>query len=161
VAMITPRVHTPVFLATRLLFNERLRWRVFESDVTIGIDGDGYSIAGRRKSAPHIACIKGVLGDAIRFERGATRMSMEFQARLEAQHARRADLVINISDYCAGRLDELYGVRNAAIVPELIDLEAWNSLFHSNPDSPDPKKFAVLSVCRFYPRKRLDVLLRA
>src|SRR5262249_46293106 len=29
------------------------------------------------------------------------------------------------------------------------------------PDSPDLEKFTVLSVCRFYPRKRLDVLLRA
>ena len=161
VAMITPRVRTPIFLATRVLFNERLRWRTFESDATIGIDGDGYSIAGRRKSAPHIACIKGVLGDAIRFERGATRASMEFQARLEAKHARRADLVITISKYCAGRLDELYGVKNATVVPELIDLEAWKRLFHSNADSPDPTKFTVLSVCHFYPRKRLDVLLRA
>jgi glycosyltransferase involved in cell wall biosynthesis len=26
---------------------------------------------------------------------------------------------------------------------------------------PDPRKFTVLTVCRFYPRKRVDVLLRA
>src|SRR5262245_21384877 len=70
VAMITPGVRTPIFAATRMLFNERLRWRTFESDLTMGIDADGYSIAGRRKSRPHIACIKGVLGDAVRFERG-------------------------------------------------------------------------------------------
>lgn len=161
VSMITPRVRTPIFLATRVLFNERLRWRAFHGDATIGIDADGYSIAGRRKSAPHIACIKGVLGDAVRFEKGATRASMEYQARLEAKNAQRADLVITISNYCAERLNELYGVKNAVVVPELIDLEAWSRRLHSNPGSPDPEKFTVLSVCRFYPRKRLDVLLRA
>jgi hypothetical protein len=65
---------------------------------------------------PHVACIKGVLGDAVRFETGATRASMALQARLEARHARRAGLVITPSQYCARRLAELYGVKNAAVV---------------------------------------------
>jgi len=95
------------------------------------------------------------------FETGATRASLALQAWLEAKHARRADLVITISRYCAERLKELYGVKNAVIVPELIDLEAWRNLFRANPATPDPNKFTVLSVCRFYRRKRLDVLLRA
>jgi len=30
------------------------------------IDADGYAIPRRRNSPPHIACIKGVLGDAVR-----------------------------------------------------------------------------------------------
>jgi glycosyltransferase involved in cell wall biosynthesis len=47
------------------------------------------------------------------------------------------------------------------VVPELIDLNAWRQLFDVNPAAPDPRKFTVLSVCRFYPRKRVDVLLRA
>jgi glycosyltransferase involved in cell wall biosynthesis len=159
--MVTPRVATPVYTATRILFNETLRWRKFAGDATVGIDADGYTVAGRRASLPHIACVKGVLGDAIRFERGPTRASMALQARLERKHARRADLVITISQYCAGRLEELYRVSNAVVVPELIDLHAWRQLFHANLAVPDPRKFTVLSVCRFYPRKRLDVLLRA
>jgi glycosyltransferase involved in cell wall biosynthesis len=162
--IIAPGMATPVYLATRVLFNERLRWRQFQGDATIGIDADGYAIVGnpRRWSAlPHVACIKGVLGDAVRFEQGATRASMAIQAKLEASHARHADLVITVSRYCAQRLEELYGVANAVVVPELIDLESWRDRFRLNTAAPDPGKFTVLSVCRFYPRKRLDVLLRA
>jgi glycosyltransferase involved in cell wall biosynthesis len=158
--MITPRVITPVYTLTRVLFNESLRWRRFQGDVTIGIDADGY-IMPRRNSPPHVACIKGVLGDAVRFESGRTRASMKLQAGLEAKHARRADLVITISRYCAQRLEELYRVGNAVVVPELIDLDVWRSLFDASPAVPDPRTFTVLSVCRFYPRKRLEVLLRA
>ena len=161
VEIIQPQIHLPVFTATRVLFNQALRWRGFRAGATIGIDADGYAIAGRRKSPPHVACIKGVLGDAVRFETGITRASLTFQSRLEAKNARRADLVITISRYCAERIEELYGVRGAVVVPEVIDLNAWRDLFFSNPAAPDPNKFTVLSVCRFYPRKGLDILLRA
>ena len=165
VALVTPRLVTPVYTVTRVLFNETLRWRRLDAEATIGIDVDGYSVAkrraGRAPRIPHIACIKGVLADAVPFERGLTRASMALQARLEARHARHADRVITISRYCVGRLEELYGVRDAAVVPELIDLEAWGRLFRANPTRPDERRFTVLSVCRFYPRKRLDVLLRA
>ena len=159
--MVTPRVETPIYTLTRILFNETLRWHKFDGDATIGIDVDGYTIAGRRSGPPHVACIKGVLGDAVPFETGATRASMVLQAQLEARHARRADLVIAPSQYCARRLSELYGVKSAVIVPELIDLERWRKLFQANATPADPRKFTVFSVCRFYPRKRLDVLLHA
>lgn len=161
VKIVTPSVAAPFYWAERVLFNESLRWRKFSGSATIGIDADGYSVAARRKSPPHVACIKGVLGDAVGFETGATRASMAFQARLEAKHARQADLVITVSRYCAQRLDELYGVSNAAVVPELIDLESWRRLFRAHPAERADGKFTVLSVCRFYPRKRLDVLLSA
>ncbi len=69
--------------------------------------------------------------------------------------------MITISRYCAERLEELYGVKDAIVVPELIDLNAWRDLFKANPAAAAPGKFIVLSVCRFYPRKRLDILLRA
>jgi glycosyltransferase involved in cell wall biosynthesis len=97
----------------------------------------------------------------LRFEAGATRFSLALQAKLEKRHARRADLVITVSRYCAERLEELYGVSGAIVVPELIDLEAWRRLFTANPAAADSGKFTILSVCRFYPRKRLDILLRA
>jgi glycosyltransferase involved in cell wall biosynthesis len=101
------------------------------------------------------------LGDAVRFERGATRASLAFQAWLEKKHARCADLVITVSQYCAARLGELYGTNNVVVVPELIDLDGWRKLFQANPVAPNPRKFTVLSVCRFYPRKRMEILLRA
>lgn len=161
VAMVTPNLVTPTYTATRVLFNETLRWRRFEGDATVGIDADGYRVAGKRNGLPHIACIKGVLGDAVRFESGVTRASIAFQAKLEAKHARRASLVITVSEYCAQRLKDLYGVNGAEVVPELIDLETWQKLFRANPADTCPRKFTVFSVCRFYPRKRLEVLLRA
>lgn len=161
VEMVTPRIVTPIYTATRILFNESLRRRSFKGKATVGFDADGYTIAGKRNAPPHVACIKGVLADAVRFEKGPTRASMALQASLEAKHARRADLVITISRYCAERLEHFYGVKNAVIVPELIDLRAWRDLFRANPAVRKPNKFTVFSVCRFYPRKRLDVLLRA
>jgi glycosyltransferase involved in cell wall biosynthesis len=161
VELITPRIVTPMYTATRVLFNETLRWRHFDGNATIGIDADGYTITGGATGLPHIACIKGVLGDAVRFERGVTKASMTFQARLEAKHARRAVRVITVSQYCVRRLEELYGVNDAVVVPELIDLGGWRRLFEANAAVPDPRRFTVLCVCRFYPRKRLEVLLQA
>jgi glycosyltransferase involved in cell wall biosynthesis len=161
VDVVRPGFQLPVFTATRVLFNETLRSRDFRADATIGIDADGYAISGRRRSPPHIACIKGVLADAVRFESGLTCASMAFHAWLEAGHARRADLVVTISRYCAGRIEELYGVKGAVVVPELIDLNSWRHLFRSNPGTPDSDRFTILSVCRFYPRKSLDTLLQA
>lgn len=161
VEVVRPRLQLPNFTATRILFNEKLRTRDFHADATIGIDADGYSIAGRRNSPPHIACIKGVLGDAVHFEAGFTRASMAFHAQLEAKHARRADLVVTPSRYCAERIEELYGVKGAVVVPELIDLNAWRHRFLANPAGPNEKRFTVLTVCRFYPRKGLVTLLQA
>jgi glycosyltransferase involved in cell wall biosynthesis len=65
------------------------------------------------------------------------------------------------SAYAAGRIRQLYGVsQTPRIVPEPIDLAAWEVLAqHSAP--PPVDKFIVLTVCRFYPRKRLPVLLAA
>ncbi len=96
VQLIQPAVTTPFFTTTRLLFNESMRWRHFESEATIGVDVDGYAIPRNKKTPPHIACIKGVLADAVRFETGPTRGSLAFQAGLERRHARRADLVVTI-----------------------------------------------------------------
>ncbi len=161
VQLIQPAVVTPFFTATRLLFNESLRLRHFDSAATIGVDVDGYTIPRNNKTPPHIACIKGVLADAVRFETGATRASLAFHALLEKRNARRADLVVTVSHYCAEKLQEFYGVSGAVIVPELIDLRNWRLSLAANPAVPDPRRFTVLSVCRFYPRKRLEVLLRA
>jgi glycosyltransferase involved in cell wall biosynthesis len=160
VELVTPSLHLPMFTAERILFNEQLRHRQFQADATVGFDLDGYGVAGRG-GIPHIANIKGVLADAVPFESGLTRVSLALQARLEKLHAQRADCVITISRYCADRIEELYGVRNAVVVPELIDLEGWRNLFARNPAPPVQGKFTVLCVCRFYPRKRVDVLLRA
>ena len=148
------------FTARRLLFNETLQRSGSQVTTTVGFDLDGYRLAGKG-AAPHIAAIKGVLGDAIQFEKGFTRASMAAQSQLEMLHARRADRVITISRYCAQRIEELYGVHNAVVVPELIDLDSWQRLLESNPAPLATGRFTVLCVCRFYPRKRVELLLQA
>ncbi len=160
--MLTPRLRVPIFTVRRLLFNERLRWRPPRGfDALVGFDMDGYRLAGRT-GLPHVASIKGVIADEMRFERGLTRATMALQAACEARHVRRADLTLTTSRYAASRIQQLYDLDRApAVVPELIDLEGWRELFTRNPATPNPRAFTVLSVCRFYPRKRLDVLLRA
>ena len=138
VNFVTPEFHLPVYAAERMLFNHMLRYRKFSShDTIVGFDADGYSIAGRR-SALHVADIKGVMADVLPYEHGAARTSMAFQANLEKLHARRADLVVTPSRYCATRLDELYNVRDAVVIPELIDLDRWRDLLWRNPAPASP-----------------------
>jgi glycosyltransferase involved in cell wall biosynthesis len=162
VEMIVPNIRLGSYLAERYLFNQTLRLRrEWNYDAIIGFDLDGFALNGRRR-VPRIANIKGVLADAVPFERGSTRASMALQARWEGENARGADLVITISEYCKGRLQELYGVRGPiAVVPELIDLNTWRQLFRANPATKPAGEFTVLCVCRFYPRKRVALLLRA
>ena len=82
VDMVTPTVSMPVYLAARVFFNESLRGRRFDGQATVGIDADGYAIVAttrRWNAPPHVACIKGVLGDAVRFEHGITRPAWRFR----------------------------------------------------------------------------------
>ncbi|HOL70451.1 MAG TPA: glycosyltransferase family 4 protein [Bryobacteraceae bacterium] len=156
----TPEVRLPVFTLERLWFNEQLRRRDFSGfDAVVGFDMDGYRV---RSGRPHVASIKGVIADEARFERGLTRRTMLIQAACERAHVHRAGAVITTSRYAAGRIRELYGLaKEPQVVPELIDLDLWRELFARNPAAPDPRRFTVLTVCRFYRRKRLNVLLEA
>ncbi len=162
VELVTPKFECPVYTARRLWFNEQIRRaKSPPADLIVGFDMDGYRIAGGGR-VPHVASIKGVIADELRFEGGMTRLTMSVQAACESIHVRRADAVMTTSRYAARRLEELYGIRKVhGIVPELIDLAGWRRLFAANPAAPDPAKFTVLSVCRFYPRKRLQLLLAA
>jgi glycosyltransferase involved in cell wall biosynthesis len=164
---VAPRFRMPILTMQRLLFNQSLRLKSrFQQpqkedyDLTVGFDMDGYTIAGNVPNI-HVAAIKGVIADEMRFEAGLTKMTMQIQAACEAKHVRRADFVMTTSSYAASRIQQLYGMsQSPRIVPEMIDLESWADLARNNaPLSTD--KFIVLTVCRFYPRKRLPVLLAA
>jgi len=161
---ITPALTSriPIYTLRRILFNEALRFREPEKcDATIGFDMDGYAVA-QKKGSLYIASIKGVIADELRFESGLTRATMRVQAAFEKRNVQRADLVLTTSRYSSARIQELYGLERApSVVPELIDLAAWNELFSRTRGAPNPRKFVVLSVCRFYPRKRLNILLLA
>jgi glycosyltransferase involved in cell wall biosynthesis len=156
----TPSRNLPVYTAQRLLFNRSLR-RDPEYDLTVGFDMDGYRIAA--DSPTHVASLKGVIADEVRFESGMTRVTMGMQARRERLHVHRASRVLVTSRYSGERAQEFYGLSAAPlVVPELIDLGEWRRLLNSAiyttvPDS----RFTVLYAGRLYRRKRVDVLLRA
>jgi glycosyltransferase involved in cell wall biosynthesis len=172
----TPSIKLPIYTLQRLLFNQQLRFRRLSPvDVTVGFDMDGYTLSSASHADLHVASIKGVIADEMRFERGVTHATMRIQAARERLHVSTADAVVTTSRYSASRIRELYGLAvEPQIVPELIDLEAWTKLLHvqqnekprvsaplGNVGRPPAATFTVLTVCRFYPRKRLDILLRA
>jgi glycosyltransferase involved in cell wall biosynthesis len=153
----TPRLRLPVFTVERLLFNRMLKVSR-ECDLTVGFDMDGYRIA--RREPGHVAALKGVIADEVRFESGMTRLTMGLQARCERLHVQRASRVLVTSRYSAERAREFYGLREMpAIVAEPIDLGEWRRLLEQHPFSAS--RFTVLFVGRHYRRKRVDVLLRA
>jgi glycosyltransferase involved in cell wall biosynthesis len=162
VDIVAPHWRLPVLTARRLLFNAWLPFRRWNNyDVIVGFDLDGYRIAGRT-ARPHVAAIKGVIADELLYECGLARGTLALQARWEAYHVHHADRVIGTSRYSAGRLMACYQLmREPAIIPELIDLSAWRERFDRQRIAPDPSRFVVLCVCRFYRRKRVDLLLRA
>lgn len=176
--LVTPSFRLPIYTAQRLLFNQTLRFRRLPPcDATIGFDMDGYTLAS--PSAPHIASIKGVIADEMRFESGLTHATMRLQAACERAHVHRAHALITTSHYSASQIQTLYQTsKTIHIVPELIDLQAWANLLRQAPGPPlsgmphvspplrnvgtrSANPFTVLCVARFYPRKRIDVLLRA
>lgn len=162
--ILTPQFHLPIYTAERILFNESLRFRqnLKELDLSVGFDLDGYVLPAPLLWKPHIASIKGVVADEMRFEKGLTRATMAIQARLEGIHVKRARFVVTTSLYSASRLKDLYGIPKVhAIIPEMIDLSRWQLALSQCDETRDPGKFIVLCVCRFYPRKRVELLLHA
>jgi glycosyltransferase involved in cell wall biosynthesis len=162
VTFATPNVHLPIYTLERLVFNKTLRLRKFsEADITVGFDMDGYTLA-TKTGKPHVASIKGVIADEMRFERGMAKATMRVQARCEKRHVERADIILAPSRYSADRIKEFYAPNiEPQIVPEPIDLAQWRCLLEQNPGQPPEGKFIVLCVCRFYPRKRVNILLCA
>ena len=159
---VKPAIRLPIYTLSRVLFNEALHFRTLEDcDAAIGFDMDGYAVAEKSRGL-YVASIKGVIADEMRFESGVTRATMRVQAAFERRNVHRADLVVTTSKYASERIQELYSLsQKPRVVPELIDLAAWNELLACNPGVANPHKFAVLCVCRFYPRKRLNILLLA
>ena len=157
-----PTRHFSIFTAERLWFNRRLRVSPAH-DCTIGFDMDGYRIAGA-SGALHIASLKGVIADEVRFESGLTRLTMGIQARCERMHVHHAARVLVTSRYSGERAQEFYGLeRFPTVVPELIDLAAWRRHLaeFAAPAAAGSERFTVLYVGRFYRRKRVGLLLEA
>ena len=159
----SPTWWSPSYTIKRILFNllvaPRLRRRRY--DWVVGFDLDGFHY-GRRKTAPYVASIKGVIADELRNERGHVRALLTIQAAFERLAVRRADVVVATSLYSRTQIVRAYGVpaRKIVIVPELIDLQSWgegSAPAATRAEGPP----AILTVAHMYPRKNLGVLMRA
>jgi glycosyltransferase involved in cell wall biosynthesis len=162
VDIIGPRTRLPNYTVERYQFN---RWLPTLDrsgcHATIGYDLDGYRLAGSG-GPPHIAAIKGVIADELIHERGLNRLLLRVQSRWERRHVQRASGVTTSSAYSAARIATLYGpCAPVHVIPEPIHLAHWRHAFRQHSTGPDPRRFTILCVCRFYPRKRVDVLLQA
>jgi len=156
VAFESPTLHLPVYTLERLWFNRKVR-PSRDYDLTVGFDMDGYRIAC---GGSHVASLKGVIADEVRFETGMTRLTMSVQARCEWLHVHRAARVLVTSRYSGECAQRLYGLAESpTVVPELIDLAEWRRQLQLYP--AEATGFTVLFVGRLYRRKRVEVLLRA
>jgi glycosyltransferase involved in cell wall biosynthesis len=154
--------------ARRLRFNVELAIHARSAgvagrpDLTVGVDMDGFLLHPWH-TGPYLVAIKGVLAEELTFERGLVRRLLALQAWCEARNVRRSSLVTTTSRYAADQIGRHYVVtgRRLRIVPELIDLAAWRNAIANAPDADPGAPPRILSVAHMYPRKSLDVLLRA
>lgn len=162
VEVIGPRTRLPNFTGERYIFNQWITTLDRSGcDATIGYDLDGYRLAGAG-GPPHIAAVKGVIADELIHERGMNRLLLNIQSRWERRHVQRASGVTTSSAYSAERISTLYGpCAPVHVIPEPINLALWNDVFRQSSSGPDPSRFTILCVCRFFRRKRIDMLLRA
>ncbi len=157
-------------LLRRLWFNltlpRRLAGQASRYDLVVGFDIDGFRVA-HRSPVPYVCCIKGVLAEEARCERGWPRLMLWGLSRLEKLHARRAPRVLSTSRYSCERIEALYGVAAARLrmVPEGIDTGLWSSPGSDGAevDAIDAARHphTVLCVARQYPRKRVADLINA
>ncbi len=163
IIMHVPTWWSPSFTVKRILFNYLAvsRLRAGRYDWVVGFDLDGFQY-GRAKHAPYVASIKGVIADELKNERGAVRVLLRVQAAFEQLAVHRADVVVATSQYSRNRIVEAYAIpaSKIVIVPELIDLQAWEE---ASPEIPRAQAAppAVLTVAHMYPRKNLGLLLKA
>ncbi len=146
----------------RWLYNARVAAAPPAADVVVGVDLDGFLWARRHRRARFVVCLKGIIADELRNERGMVRWLLARQARWERRNTERADRVVVPSRYSAAVARDVYGVDPArlVVVPEPIDLAEWRRRFAAVP-RPPRRGPTVLAVARMYPRKRLEDLLRA
>jgi phosphatidyl-myo-inositol dimannoside synthase len=161
VVLIAPGVRQSSTIG-RLWFNYRARTDLqrLQPDIIVGFDLDGIFLSSQ--GALDVACVKGVIAEELRFEKGLPRLSLLFQSHFEKLRVRQADRILTTSKYAAGSIEKHYGVpaREIRIVPELVDLGRWQKAIRQTVQEPRPE-ISILCVAHLYPRKDIPTLLRA
>jgi glycosyltransferase involved in cell wall biosynthesis len=166
VAVVSPRLTAEDYVnitLQRFLFNSELRGnpQIENADVLIGFDYDGYALDPHQRP-PMIASAHAVYGDIIRWESEPVRTMVECQAFFDGVAMRRADRITCGSQYAKDRIVALYQVdpANIVVIPHGMLKASWLSLVDAEPRAQNDHP-VILSVGKMYPRKRIDVLLRA
>jgi glycosyltransferase involved in cell wall biosynthesis len=147
----------------RLLFNTQIRTdhRLKQADVIIGFDYDGYGIDPHNRP-PMIASAHAIFGDVIQYEREPVRTMVQAQAFFDQVAMQQADRVTAGSEYARQRIIDLYGIAPEKVVaiPHGMMTANWLRQAQAMPRHPNDHP-VLLAVGKMYPRKRLDILLRA
>jgi glycosyltransferase involved in cell wall biosynthesis len=166
VEVIAPNFDTTDYVETtlkRFQFNTELRTepRLRKADVVIGFDYDGYGLDPAQRP-PLIASAHAIFGDLHRWEREPIRTMVYAQAFFDRVNMQQADLVTAGSQYAKEQIMSLYGVpaEKVRVIPHGMLTPSWLPLVDAEPRQANAHPI-VLAVGKFYPRKRVDVLLRA
>jgi glycosyltransferase involved in cell wall biosynthesis len=166
--IIAPDFNIPDYIdmtLQRFLFNTELRTnpRVNAADVVIGFDYDGYGLDPQTRP-PMIASIHALYKDVLPWESDPIKTIVLVQAFFDKIAMDRADHITIGSDYAKQRIVDLY-----EIAPEKISVinhgmiesaSTWLPLVDATPRVENDHP-VILAVGKFYPRKRVDVMLRA
>ncbi len=166
VEIIAPNFDTSDYVTVtlqRFMFNTQLRTdaRVQRADVVIGFDYDGYGLDPATRP-PMISSAHAVYADVIQWEEEPFRTMVEAQAFFDKIAMQQADAVTIGSYYAKQRIIDLYGISpdQISVIPHGMQDPSWMSLVEAEPRTPNAHP-VILSVGKMYPRKRIDVLLRA
>jgi glycosyltransferase involved in cell wall biosynthesis len=147
----------------RLLFNTDLRTdpHINNADLIIGLDYDGYGLNPATRP-PMLTSALAVYGDVIQWESEPFRTMVESQAFFDRVAMHRTDHITIGSEYAKQRIVSLYGISPDKITAIPLGMEPpnWLNFYDSEPHQPNDHP-VLLAVGKLFPRKRIDVLLRA
>ncbi|MEE4184528.1 MAG: glycosyltransferase family 4 protein [Gammaproteobacteria bacterium] len=150
-------------LTNRIAFNKALQsqhsWQ--GSAWILGLDYDGFALP-RLPQVPFIASARALFADIAPTEPEPFRSMLQQQAELEKQNFQSAAAVTVPSAYAKRGVCGYYDISPAKVhvIPNAVDIDEWDALTRSN--VPQPAEVpTLLAVGKLFPRKRIDMLLRA
>lgn len=149
------------FTLERLWWNTTLRDdpRLAQAPWWLGLDYDGYAVP-LRSGQFRLASARALFADLVDTEPEPFRTLLRAQAFFDGHNFRQADGVTVPSHYAREKLIGYHALppEKVRVIPNGIDLAEWDALLPPTPPAPHP---TVLVVSKLYPRKKVDVLLRA
>jgi glycosyltransferase involved in cell wall biosynthesis len=152
------------FTFERLWFNTQLPRdpRPANADWILGIDYDGFALP-RRPAQRFVASARAVFAEIVPTEPEPFRTLLTAQAYFEGHNLRAADWVVTPSQYAREAVARHYHVPpdKIKVIPNGVDLAEWDAHWRALPEPEPERRPTVLAVSKLYPRKRIDILIRA